>query len=174
VGFFKSLFGGRSAPRDNVSQIDIGKYLYLLDYEQRYRELLPLAPDRRLAISELYMFRGWTTQWGFRLFSPSKEIGEKVIYEVWNHAATLGRITIEAKYKIEIPDSSTVELRWQEYDEVFIQDKTSEHPIPALQLGSKAASFCGIPNNTGAIYLLATELLAHFKEIREEAIRLWS
>ena len=70
VGFFKSLFGSSSAPRDSVSQIDVGKYLYRLDYEQRYSQLLPLAPDRGLAISELYPFRGWTNTMGLSSFEP--------------------------------------------------------------------------------------------------------
>jgi hypothetical protein len=119
VGFFKSFFGSGSASRDNVGKIDLGKNLYLLDYGQQYIDFLSLAPDRKLAISELYTFRGWTTQWGFRLFSPNQETGEKMIYDVWNLCGTLGRISIEAKYKITIPDSSIVESRWQEYDEVY-------------------------------------------------------
>lgn len=144
-----------------------------MDYEDRYAEVLPLAPDRKVAISELYLFRGWTTLWAFRLLSPNREIGEKITYQAWNESGTLGRIVMEAKYNITIPDSSVVESRWQAYDEVYLRDRTPEKPIPDLALGSKAAWFCRIHDPTGII-LLTTQFLAHFVEIKEETIRLWS
>jgi hypothetical protein len=172
VGFFKSFFGRGSPSPVAVSDINFEKYFYLMNYEQHYAEVLSMMPDRNLAIAELYIFRGWTTQWGFRLFSPNKEIGDKVIYEVWNHGEFLGRIMMEAKYKITVPDASTVESRWQEYDEVFMRETTQEKPIPALQLATKAASLCGAPE-IRPIYLLSMDLLSHVNEIKEEAIKLW-
>jgi hypothetical protein len=169
MGFLKSLFGRGSASRDAISKVDVGKYLYLLNYEDRYADVLALAPDRKVAICELYIFRGWTTQWALRLWSsdPDGKTGNKIIYEVWNTSGTLGRVVMEAKYKIAIPDSSTVGSRWKEYDQVFLRHGTKQEPIPALPLASKAARFCGIHDPTG-ISLLAVELLAHFKDLSEE------
>jgi hypothetical protein len=172
MGFLKSFFGGDSPSPDIVRKIDLGKYFYLMDYRQQYAEFLSDAPDQKLAISELYIFRAWTTHFGFQIFSSSKDISEKVTYELWNLASTLGQVVLEGKYRIKFADySSIADSRWQEYDDVYLRNRNSEEPFPAIELGFRAAAFCEI-EDPGKIALLATSFLIQLGEIKDEAIRL--
>jgi hypothetical protein len=143
-----------------------------MDYRQQYAEFLSDAPNQKLAISELFIFRAWTTHFGFQIFSSSKDISEKVTYELWNLAATFGLVALKGKYRIEIPDYSLIaDSRWQEYDDVYLRNRSSEDPFSAIELGFRAAAFCEI-EDPGRITLLATSFLIQLGEIKDEAIRL--
>lgn len=110
MGFLKSFFRGDSSSPDIVRKIDLGKYFYLMDYPQHYAEFLSDAPDQKLAISELYMFRAWTTHFGFEIFSSNKNISERITYELWNLADTLGRVVLKGKYTAVLSPTEALSL----------------------------------------------------------------
>jgi len=92
MDLFKNQFGSKTnnTPKDS-SKIDFSKYFYIMNYSKHYAEFLEGVPDKSKVISELFLFRAWTTQFGFRMFSPNEEISEKVIYEIVNQSNTLGK-----------------------------------------------------------------------------------
>src|SRR6266436_1637661 len=81
MGLFSS-FLGRRGPSPNVArEISLDDYLYLFDYGRHYSDFLSGMSDRARAIAELFLFRGWATQFGFRMFSTHPELYVSIMHE---------------------------------------------------------------------------------------------
>jgi hypothetical protein len=102
MGLFSSLLG-RRGPSPNVArEISLDDYLYLFDYGTHYSEFLSGMSDRARAIAELFLFRGWATQFGFRMFSTHPELSVSIMHETVNLIAnTLVRAMLAAKYNVK-------------------------------------------------------------------------
>jgi hypothetical protein len=75
MGFFQKLFG--KTPEINVSTAKIDEQVYLMNYRDHYASILGEHSDpRRLA--ELFLFRGWTAQFGYRIFSSNPTASAKL------------------------------------------------------------------------------------------------
>lgn len=107
--------------------LNLGKYFYLCKYENHYDVFLKGVLNKSRILCELFLFRAWVTQLGFRLANPKREFSDGVIYEVVNLCSTLGRgLVLDFKgIKIEeIFDNNFISIlneRWQDYDDVFLK-----------------------------------------------------
>jgi len=119
MSLFKRLFG--KAPEINAATAKIGELVYLMNYRDHYAEILGehITPHR---LAELFLFRSWTTQFGYRIFSSDPGVSEKLIGETVNASKYLGLGMFEQVHGFSIEAElgsdfiSLVEDRWQGYD----------------------------------------------------------
>jgi hypothetical protein len=126
VKWLGAIIGASSAPR--VRAIDavsakIDQEVYLVNYRDHYGRLLGNhISDERLA--ELFLFRAWTAQIGYRIFSSNAQASERLIGEVVNASKYFGlkMFTTLHGFSIEgvLQDDfiSVIEYRWRDYDSV--------------------------------------------------------
>lgn len=83
---FDRLFGKKQPlTTENINEkLNIGEYFYLMRYNEHYSEFLSGIENKNKVIAELFVFRAWTTQFGFRLFSSQPEVSEEIIGQVFN------------------------------------------------------------------------------------------
>src|ERR1700690_716819 len=141
MGLLSSLLGLSSSPSPEVAlEIDLKSYFYRIDYAVRYRDFLAHAANPSLAIVELFLFRGWNTQFGFRIFSSHPEISERILHLMVNLSNTLGQAMLNLKYGVHFERSFGVNFidllqsRWQEYDSIFIQRRTEQDAFASFQI----------------------------------------
>src|SRR5690606_35367873 len=104
MGLFDKLFGKKQPlTTENINEkLNIGEYCYLMSYNEHYSEFLSGIDNKNKVIAELFDFRAWTTQVGFRLFSSHAEVSEEIIGQGINHGKIgkgmlnqLGQVDIE-------------------------------------------------------------------------------
>lgn len=165
-----------SFDKNIVNKIDLGKYFYLMKYKEHYQEFLSGVSNKSKVISELFLFRAWTTQFGFRIFSSHENVSEKIIYEVVNLGNTLGKGTLLILEGIDIEKTlnnefiSLLESRWQEYDKVVICYR-NEVAIPTRQIISKVCDQCNIKDPMKFVWL-CIDFLSHMEQIKKESLSL--
>src|SRR5687768_5503070 len=77
------------APEINAWTAKIDEQIYLLNYRNHYADILDKrVTSRRLA--ELFLFRAWTAQFGYRIFSLDLKVSEKLIGETVNASHHFG------------------------------------------------------------------------------------
>jgi hypothetical protein len=59
MSFLSSLFGSRTPSPSVAKDIDLGAFFYTLDYDSQYSDFLSGISNRKRAIAELFLFRGW-------------------------------------------------------------------------------------------------------------------
>ena len=177
MGFLSSLLGLSSSPSPDVErEIDLGHYIYLFDYTTHYRDFLALTANPTLAIAELFLFRGWVTQLGFRIASSHPEISERILGQTVNLTDTWGRVSLVAKHGVRFerlfPSDfmDILESRWQQYDSIFIQRRTEQNFVASFQICSAVASHCGV-NDPLISMMLEPHYLSQLMEIKEDAIK---
>jgi hypothetical protein len=155
MGLFGTFFGAASAA-DIVKGIDLGGFFYSDNYKESYPSLLNSTDSsNRSRIAELYLFRAWVTNLGFRVFTSRKEVAERVTYEVVNLSNTLGRAVLAMEYGVEFEKISNVDYmtlldsRWQHYDAVLLANQTDESPF---------ADFAAREPFSSCVVLLAIQL----------------
>lgn len=178
MGLFKNQFGSKSnnTPKD-PSKIEFGKYFYLMKYGEHYAEFLEGVPEKPKVISELFLFRAWTTQFGFRMFSPNGEVSEKVIYEIVNLSNTLGKGMLQAIEEFDIEEilggtfMGLLQERWQEYDFAFVNNR-KEGYIPVKEICFKVCDFCEV-EDVAKLLWITQDFLTHFELIKSECAELF-
>lgn len=178
MGFFKSLFGNKNeVTLQNFNEkLDLGEHYYLMNYQEHYVEFLQGVKNKNKVIAELFVLRAWTTQLGFRLFSSKPSISEKIIESIIAQGKQLGigmlngleNVDIEQEIGMQYMD--LIDSRWQEYDKVFIDNKSSELPIPTRQICGKLTDFCEIQDPFKFTWL-CTDFISHLNKIKEQAIQ---
>ena len=177
MGLFRKLFSKKEEiTTNNINEVlNLGEYFYFMTYEEHYQEFLNGLTNKNKVISELFVFRGWTTQLGFRIFSSKPDISERIIGEIFNQGklgkkllAQLEHVDIEKETGEEYID--LVDNRWQIYDAEFINNKTDENPIPTLQICSKLSDFCNI-NDPLKLALISIDFFKHLDKIKDDAIK---
>jgi hypothetical protein len=177
MGLFDSLFGKKkSITTENINEkLNIGEYFYLMSYHKHYSEFLKGVENKNKVIAELFVFRAWTTQFGFRLFSTQPEISEEIIGQVFNQGKLgieilnqLEQVDTEAETKLEYVD--LVDRRWQEYDSSFISNKNSDTPIPTRHICGKLADFCDIHDPIKLIWI-CTDFINQLNRIKQDALK---
>lgn len=166
---------GNGAQNKGVSKIDFGKHFYQMKYREHYQMLLDGIKNEEKVLSELYLFRAWTTQFGYRLCCGEGDIAKKIIYEVVNLANTLGQgifelyngVKIEEIMNEGIPD--LIENRWGEYDDVFLINRGDcDSNFASGPISAKLCNFCEIEDGVKAEWL-QKDFLKHLTEIMNEA-----
>lgn len=172
----KRIFGkSESQTKGNIlEKISIGSYFYLMNYKEHYSEFLEEIKNEDKVIAELFVFRAWTTQFGFRMFSTQPDISEEIIGQVWNQGKLgigmlnqLENVDIEKEFQLDYFE--LMENRWQELDRVFIANNSNEIPIPTRQICSQVMNFCGIKNPFKYMWL-CTDFVNQLDKIKHEAI----
>src|SRR5699024_4518364 len=177
MGFFKSLFGNKNeVTLQNFNEkLNLGEYFYLMTYQEHYQEFLQGVENRNKVIAELFVFRAWTTQLGFRLFSSQPEISEKILESIVAQGKQLGKGMLNKLEQVDIEQEigmqymDLIDSRWQEYDKVFINNKSSELPIPTRQICGRLEDFCDIKDPAKFMWI-CTDFINHLNKIKEEAI----
>lgn len=159
-----------------AERIDIGKYFYLMNYGQHYSNFLESSPNKSVAIAELFIFRAWATQLGFRLFSSKPAVSEEIITQVFNQgklgAAMFSKLENIDIQKILNKDYVTLmDERWQEYDRIFISQKSPEAPISTRQICGRVSDLCGVKDPIKFVWL-TTDFVDHLAKIKIEAMQL--
>ena len=62
-----------------------------------------------------------------------------------------------------------IDKRWQLYDNAFIDNKSSELPIPTMQICAILTDFCDIRDPEKFVWL-CTDFINQLEEIKQEAI----
>ena len=159
---------------ENVSEkVRLDKYLYLFNYSERYESVLKEATDRDKMICELYLFRGWTTQLGFRLFSPNQDVSEAIIGETVNLSkfgagmlAETEKVDIESIYGQKYID--IMSARWGDYDDIFIANRDNNFAAQALAAELHRLSDS---KSISTMIELPVHYLLHLEDVKKEADR---
>lgn len=177
MGLLDKLFGKKQPlTTENINEkLSIGEYFYLMSYNEHYSEFLNGIENKNKVIAELFVFRAWTTQFGFRLFSSQPEVSEEIIGQVFNQGKLgkgmlnqLEQVDIEVETNREYVD--LMDSRWQDYDSIFIENKNSETPIPTRQICGKLTDFCDIHDPMKFIWL-CTDFIKQLDGIKQEALK---
>ncbi len=177
MGLLGKLFGKQDTlTADNINErIKLGQHFYLMNYSGHYSDFLDGVDNKKKTIAELFVFRAWTTQLGFRLFSSQPTLSEIIIGEVFNQGklgkgmlSQLEQVDIEIETNEEYGD--LVDSRWQAYDKIFIDHKNSETPVPSRQVCGKLTDFCDIKDPVKLMWL-CKDFIKHLDTIKQEALK---
>ncbi len=178
MGLFENLFSERNEiTLENFNKkLKLGEYFYLMTYQEYYKNFLEGLNNKKKIISELFVFRGWTTQFGFRLFSSKPLISEKIIESIVAQGKQLGIRMLNELEQVDIEKETSmryidlIDSRWQEYDNMFIENKSSELPIPTRQICGKLEDFCEIKDPAKFVWI-CNDFILHLNNIKEDAIQ---
>jgi hypothetical protein len=131
MGLFTKLF--RKTPDINVATAKIDEQVYLMNYRHHYATILNehVTPCR---LAELFLFRAWTAQFGYRIFSSNPAASEKLIGETVNSSKHFGLVAFQIAHGFSLETElggdyiSLLQDRWQGYDHVIV----STRPQPGL------------------------------------------
>lgn len=139
MNLLKKLF----KPKEKVDfqSAHIDKFTYLLDYRKHYSPMfsksisgksIPLSDE---AIAELYLFRGWATQFGYRIFSSDLEISESLIGETVNSTKYIGLDVFNKMHNCCLEQTlggqytRLLSSRWRAYDEQIVGNMGDGIPV---------------------------------------------
>lgn len=177
MGFLRNFFDRQdSLTANNINEkLKIGSHFYLIKYNDQYADFLDGVQNKKKVIAELFVFRAWTTQFGFRVFSSQPVISEIIIGEVFNQGKLgkgilnkIEQVNIEVETNLEYED--LIESRWHEYDKVFIDNKNSETQIPTRQICEKLTEFCKIKDPEKFIWI-CIDFVKQLETIKQEALK---
>lgn len=175
MSLFSTFFGAASAA-DIVKGIDLGGFFYSDNYKESYPSLLSsTASSNRSRIAELYLFRAWVTNLGFRVFTSRKEVADRVTYELVNLSNTLGRAVLAMEYGVEFDKISNVDYiilldsRWQHYDSVLLANQTDESPFADSAIAGAVLQLCRSVGDPISQMSVASGYLIQLAQIREVA-----
>ena len=159
-------------PENFGEKVRLDKYLYLFNYSEHYETVLKEASDRDKMICELYLFRAWTTQLGFRLVSTNPDISDAIISETVNLSkfgagilAQTEKVDIESIYGQKYID--IMSARWEHYDDIFNANRDTNFAAQALATALQKVSDSESINN---MMVLPVHYLSHLEEINQEAV----
>ena len=149
---------------------------YLLNYRRHYDPIFRSLEEPLLnsVLAELFLFRAWTTQYAYRMFSDASA-HDDLITETVSSCSHLGTgifektlgFSIEAELGKEFIE--LVEDRWSQYDDIVVNNKDSETAIPAGQLCGKLFSLAGVAD-LEAYAQLCTDFLSQVQGIRDNCL----
>tara|TARA_Y100001958_G_C21187591_1_gene516334 strand:- start:764 stop:1312 length:549 start_codon:yes stop_codon:yes gene_type:complete len=177
MGFFGNIFGNKETlSTENVRKKIANYYVKNLSiiFGEHYEDILNGVDNKKKMIAELFVFRFWTAQFGFRIFSSQPVISEKIIEIIYNE----GKLQMESIHKDEEVDIESelnkkyddlIDSRWQEYDKVITENDSDS--LPTMKLCGKLLDFSG-GSDAGKLYLMSTDFLSHLNQIKQEAIKI--
>lgn len=158
----------------NFSTAKIDQQVFLMNYAKEYGGILgEYTTAQRLA--ELYLFRAWTAQYGYRIFSSNTDASEKLIGEVVNSTHYLGlgifqqthgfaiETTLDADYLTLVDD------RWRDYD--LVVSTWTGQGIPTMGLMTVLTERLGIAD-AFVTYPLSINFLTQLDFIKRTALEI--
>ena len=155
---------------------DVGRFFYRLNYSRHYSDFLKGALNPQRATAELFLFRAWTTQFGFRVFSSDADMSEVLIAEVINQAKYLGKEVLREIDGTDVEEDlggrfiDLLDERWRAYDQAFLQHKDAEPPIPTRAICAKATDYCGVSDPIKFVWL-CQDFIAQLEAIKRESVK---
>lgn len=165
----------RKSRKINVENTNIDKNTYLMDYRKHYSKKLGNHINKKI-ISELFLFRAWTSQFGYTIFSSDPKISEKIIYETINTLCHFGlgvfeqihHFSIEKVFEADFMD--LIEERWRSYD-LVVSTNPSRDKLPTIEIISQLCKWIDVSDPT-VTYELSTDFLSQLDNIKKKAIEL--
>lgn len=162
----------------NATTARIDDMVYLLNYKNHYADILTGLDQSHIrpeVLAELFLFRAWTTQFGYRIFSTENDTSEKLIGETINSTKQLGLGLFKEVHGFSIEDTlgaeymTLLEDRWQKYDQVFLKRTSQE--IPTIDIIAELMRRLGVMDPT-VTQQLSVDFLAQLDQIKQTAIEL--
>jgi len=125
------------ANRDNALPYpgNPGKFYYLINYDEEYKEILSNLPNRETAISELFLFRFWLTQYSYRLQRTKGVSEDLILRELIPDGLNFGKGIFELNHRIKFEKlfqcdfMKLMEDRFAKYDQGVISENNPDDPI---------------------------------------------
>ena len=149
--------------------------VFNLDYRSRYAPVL-MEFLSESAIAELFLFRAWATQFGYRMFSTNAEASEHLVGETVNSCKYIGLDSFAQIHGFSVEDRlgddfiSLIEDRWRNYDLVISTD-VKRQGIPTAQVIAVLCKKLSIDRND-ICDALSTEFLLQLDNIKKRALQL--
>ncbi len=130
----------------------------------------------RNRLAELFLFRAWTAQFGYRIFSSDRYASEKLIGETVNACKYLGLGVVEKLHGFSIESElgadfiTLIEDRWKEYD-LVISTRLRSEGIPTDKL-IEVLSLRLIIYDVSVMYKLSIDLLSQLDFIKRTAMEI--
>lgn len=181
MSLFKKIFGQNQtappiiSPKPTAADSLVGEFTYLVNYRDQYASILGSNITNH-ALAELYLFRGWTTQLGYRLYSTKPADSETLLNEVVNSTKSIGQQIFSRKHGFSIEETlgsdyiSLVNSRWQAYDITFIGNKIGSD-IPTPQIIGRLLKFINI-NDPVVSMMLEASFLSQMMSLKSKAIQI--
>jgi hypothetical protein len=172
----RHLFSRR--PEINASTAKIDEMVYLLNYDRHYADLLTRLREPSLrseVLAELFLFRAWTAQFGYRVFSSNTDASERLIGETVNSTKYLGLALFREVHGFSLEDAlvadytSLVEDRWRNYD--LVVSTHTGRGIPTMELMTALTRRLGVAD-PAVTYQLSMDFLAQLDQIKRTALEL--
>jgi hypothetical protein len=136
MNLFKRLLKKR--PEINAATAKIDEQVYLLNYRQHYAEILGdyVTPQR---LAELFLFRAWTAQFGYRVFSSDPDASEGLIAETVNASKYLGLAMFQQVHGFSVETElsadfmTLVEDRQRDYD-LVVSTMPKPDRLPTMEI----------------------------------------
>ena len=161
-------------PEMNAATAKIDELVYLMNYRDHYADILGAhVTDRRLA--ELFLFRGWTAQFGYRMFSTNPEASEKLIGETVNASKYLGLGIFREVHGFSVESElgsdflTLIEDRWYDYDHVIVT--TPKAGIQTMEIVSVLTKRLDVSDPV-VTYRLSIDFLSQLDVIKRTAIEI--
>lgn len=156
----------------NVSNAKIDQQVYLLNYRDHYQNILgdDTSPP---VLAELFLFRGWTAQFGYRIFSTNQEASEKLIGETVNSSKYLGLALFEKVHGFSVERElgsdfiSLIEDRWQHYD-IIVSTLPQVDRLPTTEIINVLMQRIGV-TDPRVTFKLARDFLTQLDLIKRTA-----
>ena len=173
MGFLQRLFKPRTPINAATAKID--EQVYLLNYRDHYAPILGKSVTPA-CLAELYLFRAWTAQFGYRIFSSSPAASEKLIGETVNSCKYLGLGVFREIHGFSIEETlgqafiDLIEDRWLSYD-LCVTEASGAEKVPTLELIAVLTDRLNVADPT-VTYKLSFDFGAQLEAIKATAIEL--
>lgn len=157
----------------DVTTAKIDEQVYLMNYERHYADILANHLTRT-RLAELFLFRAWTAQFGYRVFSTDQYASEKLIGETVNSCKYLGLGIFQVTHGFSIESVlggeffDLIEDRWHQYD-VVVSALLGSSGIPTVEIITVLTNRLNIIDPTVTVKL-STDFLSQLDFIKRTAI----
>lgn len=173
MSLFNKLFG--RSTEINASTAKIDKQVYLLNYCNHYSNIVSdyMTPS---VLAELFLFRAWTAQFGYRIFSSNPEASEKLIGETVNSSKYLGLGVFQEVHGFGVESVlgsdfiSLIEDRWRSYD-VVVSTMPRSDRLPTMEIVAVLTQYLGIADPV-VTFKLSTDFLAQLDFVKRTAMEI--
>lgn len=173
MSLLKRLF--RKPLEINASTAKIDEQVYLMNYRNHYGDILgDHITQPRLA--ELFLFRAWTAQFGYRIFSSHPDASEKLIGETVNASKCLGLGMFRQVHGFSVESElgsdfiSLIEDRWRDYD-VVVSTMPKADRLPTMEIITVLTKHLDVADPV-ATYKLSMDFLIQLELIKRTAMEI--
>jgi hypothetical protein len=161
-------------------QVDAGtakidRLIYLMNYNDHYADILGdhLTHNR---LAELFLFRAWTAQFGYRIFSSDPYASEKLIGETVNASKYLGLGMFQQVHGFDVESElgsdfiSLIDDRWRDYD-VVVSTMPNADRLPTMEIITVLTKHLDVADPV-VTYKLSMDFLVQLDLIKRTAMEI--